>query len=158
MRGRKPKDVAMKILHGNPGGRAMMESSSGPFVCEPVVMPDGLSQLEQEEWCKLAETLKPILNRSSEGLLRVACSCYAEFMLADQVVRERGLTYQTDGEAGVVIRVHPAVKIRDSARLAYHRALIELGGSPVASTRVRKLPTKKTAAEEKTGTGRFFTR
>lgn len=39
-----------------------------------------------------------------------------------------------------MIREHPALGMLERARTAYHRALAELGASPVAHTRVKKLP------------------
>lgn len=157
MRGRKPKDSILRMLHGNPGKRPIEESGSDPFLRETVVMPNGLSGLETQEWDRLAETLAPLLSRASEGMLRAACSALAQFVEADRIVQAQGMFYETCGEAGRVIRQHPAVKVRDAARLAYIRALTELGGSPVARSRVRRLPEKKTAEQKRTGTSAFFT-
>lgn len=76
-------------------------------------------------------------------------------MEADVVIQTKGLTYESHGEAGTIVRMRPEVRIRDTARAAYHRALLELGASPVAQTRVRKLPDKKNP--KTTGTAKFFT-
>jgi P27 family predicted phage terminase small subunit len=109
-------------------------------VRETPVKPDGLSDVESREWDRLVRTLGPVLSRASEGALVVVVSAYGEFVTADAAIREHGLTYQTHGESGTIIRQRPEVRIRDAARATYLRALLELGGSPVAQARVKKLP------------------
>ncbi len=158
MKGRKPKDIAMRLLNGNAGKRPLNGSASAdPFVRERVREPNGLSDLEAQEWRRLAETLAPILSRASEGMLLIAAQAFGQMMVADQIVREKGMFYETCGEAGTVIRQHPAVKVREVARTAYHRALEALGGSPAALAHVRRLSDEKTAKAKAAGTGAFFT-
>lgn len=77
MRGRKPKDIAMKLLVGNPGKRKAQDSAEpDPFVCEPVCKPEALSERESQEWDRLTTTLAPILSRASEGILLVAVQAF----------------------------------------------------------------------------------
>lgn len=148
MQGRKPKDLAMKILSGNAGKRPLARSpldesplsASEPFVTGDIEKPAGLDVWASEEWDRLVERLAPILSPASGGMLLIACNAYAQLMKADEIIQAKGLTYETNGEAGTVIRMRPEVRIRDAARTAYHRALTELGASPVAHSRVKKLP------------------
>lgn len=156
MRGPKPKSLAMRLLAGNPGKHPIKESGD-PFVCGVPDKPAELDELASREWDRLVVSLAPLLSNASAGLLFVACNAYSQLMNADKIVQAEGLTYSTNGEAGVVVRIHPAVRIRDAARLAYHRALVELGGSPVSQTRVKALPEKKTKKEQAQGCSRFFT-
>lgn len=61
MKGRKPKDGAMRLPSGNAGRRAIKESSgSDLFMREPVVKPGGLNELESQEWDRLTSTPAPI--------------------------------------------------------------------------------------------------
>jgi P27 family predicted phage terminase small subunit len=162
MKGRKPKDLAMKILSGNAGKRPLNRSpldkspidSREPFFAGEIEKPAGLDAWASEEWDRLVERLAPILSPASGGMLLVACSAYAQLMKADEIIQEKGFTYETNGEAGTVIRMRPEVRIRDAARTAYHRALTELGASPVAHSRVKKLPDGN--QEELPGISRFF--
>lgn len=155
MRGRKPKDCALKLVTGNPGRRPL-PNSGGPFVAGPIDKPADLDAYASTEWDRLADALGSVLNASCRGILLVAVNAYAQMMQADAVIRKSGLTYQTSSrEAGIVIRQRPEVRIRDAARAAYHRALMDLGASPVARTRVRNFPDRKAA--KPTGTGKFFT-
>jgi len=143
MKGRKPKDLAMKILSGNAGKRPLDKSTPAtgePFVAGEIEKPAGLDVWASQEWDRLVERRAPILSPASGGMLLVACNAYAQLMKADEIIQAKGLTYETNGEAGTVIRMRPEVRIRDAARTAYHRALTELGASPVAHSRVKKLP------------------
>jgi P27 family predicted phage terminase small subunit len=139
MKGRKPKDVALKLLAGNPGHRPL-PSNQEPFTRGELVKPEGLDVWASQEWDRLVESLSPILSPASAGMLRVAISAFSELMVADALIQQHGLTYATGGESGPLIRLHPAVRARSAARQSYHRALAELGASPVAHTRVKKLP------------------
>ncbi len=147
MKGRKPKALAMKILSGNPGKRPLgtppLTDSGDPFVASEVDKPTGLDAWAIAEWDRLVERLAPILSPASGGMLLVAVNAFSQLMSADKIVQEKGLTYETCGKAGPVIRMRPEVRIRDAERTAYHRALTELGASPVAHTRVKKLPDGK---------------
>lgn len=159
MRGRKPKDVAMKRLAGNPGKHSLTQADApDPFVCEAVIKPSWLNQRESAEWDRLTSTLAPILSRASEGMLLIAVQAFHQMMMADDIIAQHGFTYTTTTKEGAeMIRQRPEVGIRDRARRQYQQALAELAASPVASTRVRRLPEKKTAEEKKTGIARFFT-
>jgi phage terminase small subunit len=141
MKGRKPKDLALKILNGNPGKRPMASDSSGPFVAELPKKPRGLDRYASQQWDQLVESLAPILSPASAGILFVAVSAYSELMHASKALEGGKFCYRTKNQHGsVMLRTKPEVAIRDRARAAYHRALSELGASPVGHTRVKKLP------------------
>jgi P27 family predicted phage terminase small subunit len=139
MKGRKPTDLALRVLSGNPSKRPLTDSAS-PFVVEEVPKPVGLDDFASDEWDRLTQDLAPVLCAASRGMLLCAVTAYSQLMNADRVLQEKGLTYETAGESGTIIRMRPEVRIRDAARSAYHKALTELGASPVAHTRVKKLP------------------
>lgn len=142
MKGRKPKDLTMKLLTGNPGKRPSSSfSSDSPFVCSTLKKPRGLDKHASREWNRLVETLAPILSPASEGMVLVAVDAYSEMMQAMEALKTGGLTYETISLKGPsMIRERPEVGIKSRARRAYHQALAELGASPVAHTRVKKLP------------------
>lgn len=154
MKGRKPKDSKLRLLSGNPGHRPVSDSGD-PFTVGAIDIPAGLDQLASEEWHRLTERLAPILSPASGGMLLVAVSAFSQMMMADSIIQKEGMTYQTNGESGSVIRMRPEVRIRDVARTAYHRALAELGASPVAHTRVKKLSDGNQA--ELPGISQYFT-
>lgn len=154
MKGRKPKDVALKILNGN-ASRRRLGNDSRPFVVGEIEKPVGLDTHASEEWDRLTDHLAPVLCAASRGMLVCAVNAYSQLMSADKVIQEKGLTYETCGESGPIIRMRPEVRIRDAARAAYHKALTELGASPVAHTRVKRLPDDDQT--ELPGIARFLT-
>jgi len=143
MRGRKPKSLELKILQGSPGHRPL-EGSGAPFTVGIPEKPTGLEKFADEEWDRLVAHLAPILCPASRGMLLVCTDAYAQMMTANAVLQTKGTTYTTKTESGsTMIRQRPEVRMKESARRAYHQALTELGASPVAQTRVRRLPSKQ---------------
>jgi P27 family predicted phage terminase small subunit len=142
MKGRKPKSLSVRLLAGNPGGRALPHGGS-PFHAGPLEKPGDLDLLASQEWDRLTMTLAPVLSEASRGMVLVAVSAFSQMMSADAIIQKEGMTYQTNSQAGTIIRMRPEVRIRDAARTAYHRALAELGASPVSQVRVRKLPERE---------------
>ncbi|THJ23582.1 MAG: P27 family phage terminase small subunit [Nitrospira sp. CG24E] len=152
MKGRKPKDLELKILQGNPGRRPL-EGNAAAFVVSTPEKPSDLDTFASKEWDRLVESLAPVLCSASVGTLLVACDAYADMMHANAVLREQGATYTTVGESGsVLVRQRPEVRMKENARRSYQLALSELGASPVGQTRVRPLP----APSECTGVKRLL--
>ena len=141
MKGRKPKDLALKLLAGNPGKRPLGSSGEAPFTSAPLEKPDGLDDCASQEWDRLVTRLQSVLSPASAGMVYVAVSAYSQMKRAEAALEAAGSDfYETTGKSGKMIREHPARGMLERARTAYHRALAELGASPVAHTRVKKLP------------------
>jgi len=105
------------------------------------VKPKGLGRDQSQEWDRLTTTLALILSRGSEGMVLVACGYYADMRDAERTIKKEGRFYETTNKHGQTMkRAHPAVQMLSTARNGYHRALAELGASPVAHSRVRALP------------------
>jgi P27 family predicted phage terminase small subunit len=151
MKGRKPKNLAMKVLTGNPGKRPLASSTEAvPFKAAPLKMPRGLDKFAASEWKRLTASLGQILSPASEGMVLIAAKAYARMKRAEALLEAAGSElYETMGKSGRMVRPHPAVGMIERASAAYHRALAELGASPVAHVRVKKLPT----AEQTEATG-----
>ena len=154
MKGRKPKDLALRIIQGNPGRRRLEGTTA--FTVGPVEKPLNLDDDASQEWDRLTTALLDILSAADRGMLLVAVDAYSAFMGAARVLKHEGATYQTQSENGsVLIRLRPEVRMRDTARRAYAQALAELGASPVGHSRVHRLPPKPPATPE--GISKFFT-
>lgn len=161
MKGRKPKPVDLRLLAGNPGHRpvappAGVESDGDePFVRSKLIKPKGLSRDESREWDRLTTTLHLILSRGAEGMVLVACGFYGDMCEAKRIITKEGRFYTTTNKQGMTMkRQHPAVQMLTTARAGYHRALAELGASPVAHSRVRALPNQD--QQELPGMGRHL--
>lgn len=145
MKGRKPKDLRVKLLTGNPGGRPLRQSSDAPFIAADLEKPDWLDEFAAQEWDRLVSTLAPVLSPASSGMVLIACDAFSEWRRACVCVEKHGETYSTVSRDGQeFVRQRPEVAMRVNARRAYHQALSELGASPVAHTRVHKLPDGQT--------------
>lgn len=141
MRGRKPKDLALKILTGNPGKRTASGSDTAPFISAPLEKPEGLDEYASKEWDRLVSTLAPILSPASAGMVLIAADSFSEWQRAVSLIEKEGETYVTTNVHGQeFVRPRPEVLMRTTARKAYFQALAELGASPVAHSRVHTLP------------------
>ena len=142
MKGRKPKDLEMKLLAGNPGKRLLSTGSNGePFIAAPLKKPKGLDKFASYEWKRLVTTLAPILSPASAGMVLIAAETYSQIQRAKAALAANGSDYyETTGKSGRMVREHPAAGILNRSMRSYHQALAELGASPVAHTRVKKLP------------------
>jgi len=142
MKGRKPKDLAMKLLTGNPGKRSSPSiDSDAPFVSSQLSKPRGLDKYASKEWDRLVLTLAPILSPASAGMVLIAAETFSQVQRAKAALDANGSEfYETTGKSGRMIREHPAAGILSRSLRAYHQALAELGASPVAHTRVKRLP------------------
>lgn len=148
MKGRKPKSKHLKILTGNPGKRPLSSartatsSNEEAFIQGELEKPAILDEYESAEWDRITSDGAQVLSCADAGMVLVACSAYSDIMIARHALNEAGSrTYETENKAGgVMIRQRPEVAMLQNAITAYHRALAELGLSPVAHTRVKKLP------------------
>ena len=158
MKGAKPKPTNMKILTGNPGNRPLAPITEEPFTADVPKKPAWLTQDASEEWDRLVETLSPILSSAAAGMLVVACSAFAEMREGERIIETEGRFYETVNKQGMRMkRPHPAMQLVVTARNAYHKALTELGASPVAHTRVKKLNPSNQLDLPTMGAKRFFT-
>lgn len=147
MKGRKPKDERLKLLAGNPGKRHVGgDGKSGrscgeAFVQGALEKPDYLDEYESMEWDRIVTKGALVLSEADAGMVLIACATYSRMRRARQVVVENGETYETENQHGkTMIRARPESAIFDKSLTAYHRALAELGLSPVGHTRVKALP------------------
>lgn len=146
----------MRVLNGNAGHRPFSSPSDPPFIADTPDKPSWLVGDASDEWDRLVDTLRLILSRAAAGMLLVACSAFAEMREAERTIKKEGRFYTTKNQHGQKMkRKHPAVQDLTDARNAYHRALTELGASPVAHNRVKRLPNDNQISLP--GINRFFT-
>ncbi len=89
MRGRKPKPTALKIAQGNPGKRPI----NGHEPMPPGSLPDcppHLSEVAQEEWHRIAESLNKIglLTQVDRTTMAAYCQCYGRWVEAEQKLKD----------------------------------------------------------------------
>lgn len=147
MKGRKPKSEHIKLLAGNPGKRPVGAagnrggSSEEAFVQGSLEKPDYLDEYESKEWDRIITQGALVLSEADAGMVYIACTAFSRIRRSKQALDTNGDTYETENQHGqVMIRQRPEVAMLEKALTAYHRALAELGLSPVAHTRVKRLP------------------
>src|SRR5687768_8026325 len=107
MKGRKPKDIALKVLAGNPGKRPVPDEGWQPFIADDIEKPAALDSYASAEWDRLIDSLGRVLCSASRGMLFCAVNAYSQLMTADEIIQRLGLTYETHGDAGTVVRMRP---------------------------------------------------
>ena len=142
-RGRKPKPTTLKVLQGNPGKRALNEEEPDFGVGAPP-KPDWLDGYASAEWDALTGILVParVLTKGEIGVLVVACDAYSQLRQCQDFLKEQGsLSYDaSSATGGASYKPYPEVSQRNMARRQYLSALAELGLTPSARTKVKRIP------------------
>lgn len=142
-RGRKPKPTTLKVLQGNPGKRALNEEEPDFGVGAPP-KPDWFDDYASQEWDVLTSILVParVLTKGEIGVLVVACDAYSQLRHCEKFLRDKGsLSYDaSSATSGASWKPYPEVAQRNQARRHYHSALTELGVTPTARTKVKRIP------------------
>lgn len=147
--GHNKKDAELKKLQGNAGHRNLNKVAPKGAPGLPV-MPLGLSEVAQQEW----NDILPLLVRMGVQLcqgdgkaLAAYCSCYAQWMLAEDEIQRYGITIyvvHTDEDDGDIVfsehKVNPAVRVRSDALRQMKSFLIEFGLTPASRCKLETKP------------------
>lgn len=142
-RGRRSKPTTLKVLQGNPGKRALNEEEPD-FGAGAPPKPDWFDDYASDEWDVLTGILVParVLTKGEIGVLVVACDAYSQLRQCQAFLDEKGaLSYDASSAVGGASwRAYPEVAQRNQARRQYLSALAELGLTPSARTKVKRIP------------------
>lgn len=142
-RGRRPKPTTLKVLQGNPGKRGLNEEEPEYGAGAPP-KPDWFDDYASEEWDVLTGILVParVLTKGEIGVLVVACDAYSQLRQCQKFLHDRGsISYDArSAQGGLNYRPYPEVAQRNQARRQYLSALSELGLTPSARTKVKRIP------------------
>lgn len=109
--GRLRKPTALRVLEG---GKPRNVNEFQPDKTMPTC-PDWLLDGAKDEWARVAPQLHRIglLTSVDRAALAAYCQSYAKWQLAEEVIKEQGLTYEIYGEAGSVrcVQQRPEVGI-----------------------------------------------
>lgn len=98
--------------------------------------PEWLSDEAKAEWQRIVPTLVNLVgvHKIDRSLLATYCETWAEWRNAVEALRKEGETYETETQNGIIVRAHPLVSIRQSARNDLVKIGNKLGLSPSART------------------------
>ena len=142
MPGRKPKPLAQKMLHGNPGKRALNHNEpayGGSPECPLWLAPDA-----QTEWQRILKELDGIglLRSTDQSALAAYCQAFARWKTAEAIIDREGQTIQEpivnkQGEiCGHKTKRHPATIIAKDERTSMQKAASTFGFDPSARSKI----------------------
>lgn len=142
-RGRRAKPTTLKVLQGNPGKRKLNEEEPD-FGAGAPPKPDWFDDYASAEWDALTGILVParVLTKGEIGVLVVACDAYSQLRQCQAFLDEKqSLSYDaSSATGGANYKPYPEVAQRNQARRQYLSALSELGLTPSARTKVKRIP------------------
>jgi P27 family predicted phage terminase small subunit len=161
-RGRKPKPLALRVIEGNPGKRALASKNvAKPPVSAGLRPPAHLNADAKRHWREMARQLEVLglLAAIDRGALAVMCDNYGLWAQSQRSLRAYAAT--TDGKtvppgmmkhpSGATV-AHPLLKVARDARRDYLKAAAEFGMTPSARSRVE---IGKTAAGDRAPSSKF---
>ena len=106
--GRRAKPTAKKEAAGNPGKRALNTSEPDFGLVQNILCPIWMGDFGRELWETVAPLLcrERVLEATDIQNLEVYCSAYDQFRMAQQEVKDNGVT--VTGPTGAIIK-NPAV-------------------------------------------------
>src|SRR3954471_9312230 len=134
MHGRKPNPTHLKLLHGNPGKRALNAAEPKPERRAPTC-PSHLCPSAKAEWKRLATqlTVLRILTELDRAALAAYCQAYGRWIEAERKLQETPMLLKLPSG---YVQQNPWLTIANKQLELMHKYLTEFGLSPVARSRV----------------------
>jgi P27 family predicted phage terminase small subunit len=118
------KPLAVKLLHGNPGKRALNKNEPR-FTGKPRC-PDWLHPLAKQEWKRIVAEFKhlDLLKATDQAALAAYCVAYARWRTAEEIVEQEGqmikepILTRSGNVTGYRWKKHPAVAVAKDERAA----------------------------------------
>jgi P27 family predicted phage terminase small subunit len=138
MRGRKPTPTHLKLLHGNPGKRALNQNEPLPAQKAPTC-PSHLCPPAKAEWRRLASQLSVlrILTELDRAALAAYCQAYGRWVEAERKLHTTPMLLKLPSG---YVQQNPWLTIANKQLELMHKYLTEFGLSPVARSRVSIAP------------------
>lgn len=136
--GRPPKPTGLKVLEGNPGKRPLNKRE--PKTSKIARRPMWLTSEAKKEWARIAPILKNmnILTAADQIALAVYCQAYADYIEAQKIIQENGITYEYTNKAGITnIVARPEVLIAQKNAEIIRKFCIEFGLTPSSRGRIQ---------------------
>lgn len=138
--GRKPKPVALKLLAGNPGKRALNKNEPKAPAALPRC-PQHIQGLARQRWHSVGRLLLSmgVFTEADKTALELYCVTYQRWVEAEAQVKELGSVVR--GEKGNVVQ-NPYLAVATKAAQELRAILAEFGMTPSSRSRL-SLPEAK---------------
>lgn len=172
--GRKPKPTRFKVIDGERHRDRLNENEPQPEITIPIIpvqLKKTMSKIAKQEWNRIAPQLESlgILSDIDMTALVAYCKAYAEYIDAENMLKEKGPLYKAGGETrttrhadgsettvrkGGSITTSPYMWIRNKALDQMRQFLLEFGMTPSSRS---KVSAERKVNKDK-GIGRFLTK
>lgn len=137
--GRPAKPTRLKVLEGTTRkDRANPAEPKPPPARAREAAPRWLRPTSRPWWNRLRPLLvqMQVLTGADPVALGLLCDALADYMSARAIVERKGRTYETEGEAGLMVRQRPEVAIAADAWRRAKLMMTEFGLTPASRAKV----------------------
>ena len=140
-KGRRPKPTALKVLQGTFEPSRANDQEPQPKAGRPKT-PRRLSSEARSHWKGICDHLERlnVLSLEDEPIIEAACHAYAEMRAADRLIRKHGRLLTPPDDSKRSLAANPAVAMSQQWHGAWVRALLALGLTPAARSKVKARP------------------
>lgn len=152
--GNPRKPLALSLLHGNPGKRALNHNEP-QFTGSPVC-PDWLNPVAKAEFNRLISELSylDLLKATDQAALEAYCVAYSRWRTAEAIIDREGQTVQepvvtrSGNISGYRLKKHPAVTVAKDERASMLAAGRLFGLSPASRSSLHAPAPEQPAASD----------
>jgi P27 family predicted phage terminase small subunit len=137
--GRPPKPTRLKLLEGTTRKDRANPAEPKPPAARAKEAPPRWLRTSSHPWWKRIRPLlvqMQVLTGADPVALGLLCDALADYMAARAVVAKQGATFETNGDAGLMIRQRPEVAIAADSWRRAKLMLTEFGLTPAARAKV----------------------
>lgn len=151
----RPKPTAIHVLLGHQKSK-LPKHEPKPKRCLPPT-PAFLSARAKYHWNRYGPLLERIgvLTISDEGSLALLCESFGEYLEARDMVAKEGMTYTSENkDGGVLIKLHPLVRVMSDCDRRMRAWFVEFGMTPASRSRIIAVDPK--AEDEESTADEYF--
>jgi P27 family predicted phage terminase small subunit len=141
--GKRRTPVALKIVAGNPGKRALPEQPKVKKGNKELVPPDWLDDVGKEHWRWIVRELldADIFSSIDKTSLAMYCDAYSRYQTANEKVKAHGMVLMNPKTK--IPYISPFWKVANEAALLIHRYVVEFGMTPASRSKVSPIAKPK---------------
>lgn len=143
MAGRPRKPTQLKVLQGTDQKCRLNDKEPKTDPVQEMKAPSYLNGVAKKAFAELVKLVGAdgmnVLAESDKTAMAMLCDQYSVYREARKEVRSLGLTYTSEGRAGIQIKARPEVAIMNNAWDRVGKMLTEFGCTPASRSKVDEL-------------------